>query len=160
METHAASSGVYACNKEPTVNFLVRDRRKIALWTALAATAALGLKTWPAIEDVVHPKSKIVAGAPGQVEGHHTKQVCTFPLVPAPICARYKDEFFLEIEQCPEDVEAAQQGRLLQSFDPRVNEVRPGCIEDEVKVNQDTWVSYNAGFVAILPGSPQYRLPK
>jgi hypothetical protein len=147
-------------NKEPTVNFLVRNRRKIALWTALAATAALGLKAWPAIEDVVHPKSMIVAGAPGQVEGHRTRQVCRFPLVRAPICASYEDEFLLGIEQCPEDVEAAQQGRILQSFDLKVNAIKSGCIKDEVKVSQDLWVNSLDGAAITFDGLPRHHLPK
>ena len=93
-------------------------------------------------------ESDIVGGVYGQVE---ERRHITTGGVGTPRDTSY----YLGIEQCRADVEAAKNGNPGQkSYDPRLGEVASGCLVDEVRVGHDTYQKTNKGDEIILAGDP------
>lgn len=136
-------------------------RRRIVNWAVGAIAAAgtvLGLvECGPEILDkishIVLDDSAVVAGVPGQVEGYDFDK-------------RFNGKFWtyhywLAIEQCPADVEAAKQGKPnQQSFDPAIDVVAPGCIVDWVSVRRGTYNDFQEGQVIVFKGDLGEQLLK
>lgn len=136
---------------ETSGNIITRNKGKIALAATLAGAIALGPKVWHAIEDRANPESRIVAGAPGQVETHSTGKHCGVYV--KAICTDWVTDYYLGIEQCPVDVQAAKQGHQTASFDPKVGEIYQSCYYDLVKVDATDWQQFPDGATVVFPGN-------
>lgn len=135
---------------ESSGNIITRNKGKIAFVAAIAGAVALGPKALDTIDGWVNPESKIVAGAPGQVEYHSTGRHCASYLKAN--CIRWATDYYLGIEQCPADVEAARNGQQTTSFDPKVGEYYEGCNYDSVQVSAETWQNFADGSTIIFGG--------
>lgn len=100
--------------------------------------------------------SKIVAGVPGQVSEHLTTTPCISRV--GAICSVYTTDYFLGIEQCPQDIQAAREGRQTESFSPSIDSHSKNCVYDTVSVSQDTYQQYPDGSVIIFDGPVGKRL--
>ena len=143
---------------ETSGNIISRNKGKIALAATLAGTVALGPTACNALEDWLYPESKIVAGVPGQVESHSTGEHCGALLKGT--CLRWDTVYYLDIEQCPADVQAAKQGRQTTSFDPKVGEYYTGCNFDYVEVSPDAYQQFPDGATIVFSGNLGDQLQK
>lgn len=132
------------------------------LIAGFAATIALGgaIKYGPGVLDdvgnAVYKKttdpSLIVAGTPGQIENYYTKRVWTGKTL-----AR---KYWLGIEQCPSDANAAKKGSPTASYNQDVGAMNPQCNYDLVRVNPATYNSVRLGDEITLSGNAGEALRK
>ena len=135
---------------ESSGNIITRNKGKIAFLAAITGAIALGPKAWDALDHSVNPESKIVAGAPAQVESHSTGLHCGSLLKGS--CLLCVTDYYLGAEQCPADVEDARRGEQTTSFDPKVGEYYTGCNFDYVQVSADTWQTFADGSTIVFGG--------
>jgi hypothetical protein len=135
---------------EKSGNIITRNKGKIAFVAAIAGAIVLGPKAWDALEGAINPESKIVAGVPGQVESHSTGRHCGSFIKGN--CILWVTDYYLGIEQCPSDVEAARNGQQTTSFDPKVGEYYQNCYVDSVQVGAETWQNFADGSTIIFGG--------
>jgi hypothetical protein len=76
------------------------------------------------------------------------------------MCLRWVTDYYLDIEQCPVDVQAAEQGHQSASFDQKVGEIYEGCNYDWTLVNADTWQRYPDGSTIVFSGDPSEHMRK
>ena len=95
--------------------------------------------------------SAVVSGVYGQVEDKGVTE----------LGPDYADTiYWLRIEQCRADVEAAIKGDAEQrSFNPVVGAIGEGCYVDGVEVSQETYQNTTKGGVIRFRGSPTEHLP-
>lgn len=141
---------VFSYNHAPRAN---RVPRSIALF--LGGTMLLG--GCSSLSKTLGFTSEVVAGVPGQIESHSSEEVCTGHI--KTICAGHEMQYRLHVEQCPQDVTAAEQGRQSLSIDPRIGAIGAGCLEDTVKVKQETYNSLSDGTVTTFTGPVGDSLP-
>jgi len=98
-------------------------------------------------------KSEVVEGVPGFVNGHSYRRYWA--------ASHYNYEYWLLVEQCPKDVEAAKQGNPnSQSFVPLPGTITEGCYEDFVQVSRGTYGDFYDGEVIVFHGPPTQHLRK
>jgi hypothetical protein len=137
---------------EKSPNFLEKHKKGIAATVALGAVATFGIKEGgPKLNEWLNPKSEIVRGVPAQVEAHSYNQVCSTRI--KGICTTWTYNYFLGLEQNQKDIDAAKEGHVTQSFDPKVGEVYADSNYDKVKVNKATWNAYPDGSVISFDGA-------
>ena len=113
------------------------------------AIAAVAGGVWvgapKAMEAFKYDESAIKAGVTGQVERHDHRDI--------PLLGGTRTEYSLEIEQCPQDVVAAQNGQETKSFHPDWNKVNAACVVDWVSVSRSTYQKYADGDEITLNGN-------
>ena len=104
----------------------------------------------------INQTSKIVAGVPGQIEGHYTKRLSIDPLRGAS-----KELNYLEIEQCPADTAAVLEGKEpILAFNPALGVVNQTCNVDRVQVTPELYEAFRDGQVITFPGTPGENLER
>ena len=126
---------------------------------ALAGTALVfgGVKYGPELWEAMRPgeSSQIVAGVPGQVESHYADRsaVSIKPL-------KFKDHYWIGVEQCASDVIAAEQGKQTISYDLKVGEISKECTFDLVEVSPQTYADSQVGASIVFQGDTGDHLRK
>ena len=110
--------------------------------TMLAGTALWAAPKAPGLFDGGN-EPRIIAGVPGQVEGHDTGKVCRQRS--GANCIRYEDVGRLRIEQCPQDADNSRGGEVTRSFDPQVGKIALGCFVAILDVDKTTYRHYPLG---------------
>lgn len=119
-------------------------RRVAASTLALAAVGAC-VKFGPAmLEEITSDPSLIVAGVPGQIETWQSRRAWTGKF--------FVNIYWLGIEQCPSDVQAAERGESIQSFNPELGVRDAACNFDWVKVSGETLGSVTLGNTITFQG--------
>lgn len=117
-----------------------RVRNTIGAAMALIAVGA-AVKYGPGLaREAATDQSSIVAGVPGQIESYNDKQTMVRN-VPVHL-------YWLGIEQCPADIDAAKKGELdpsHPSYAPEVGVKNAACNFDWVKVSGSTFNSVKRG---------------
>jgi hypothetical protein len=131
-------------------SFLSRHKTQIAVVAAAIGSYVLIPKGWEAFQNWRNPESDIVAGVPGQVEDHDTSEYCAGMV--KGICINWETEYYLTIEQCPADVQAAKEGQETTSFNPDLGAIYEGCNYDNVQVNSATFYETPAGATITFDG--------
>jgi hypothetical protein len=131
-------------------NILTRNRGRLTAAAVAVAVIACGPSAYRKIKDWVNPDSTIVAGVPGQVEGHSRERYCASSF--RAMCLKYAYNYYLTIEQCPEDVAAANAGRPQQSFHPDIGVFYQHCNYDNVQVDVTTWQQAAPGSTITFAG--------
>lgn len=119
-------------------------RRLLGVGAVIALATVATVRYAPRIiEEIRTEPSKIVAGVPSQVETHRS-------LIES---GNGNKEFhWLGIEQCPADIEAAQRGETLRSYDPKLGSIDPACNFDLVRVTAALHDKVIRGNDIIFPG--------
>ena len=117
---------------------------------AVVAAGVEGLDRWR------HPESDIVGGVPAQVEGRGWTRYCGG--LASGVCTGYRYSYWLQMEQCPEDVEAARRGEQTTSFNPAVGTINEGCEVDRVAVSAETYSTVPDGTTLVFTGTPDDHL--
>lgn len=150
-------------NRDSLVGVIAKNKRKILVGLGLVASAATvagvvkyGPSDWGSLlgdGDFWLGHSDIVGGVTGQVEGRLYQNA-------------YDDDgvfsgynFYLLVEQCPQDVVAAKRHEATTSFNPAVGQIADGCNYDYVMVPYDVYNQMQDGATIIFTGEPGSALP-
>lgn len=140
-------------HKRPAIR---RSAAALAAVLALGGAALYGPDACGAVgEKIVEwttDESEIVAGVPGQVEGHDRDQVWTGKM--------FVWRYYVAVEQCAADIAAAETKSPTYSFDPDIGVIGPGCTYDWVKISPSTYSGLVVGEVITFEGEVGEHLRK
>lgn len=105
------------------------------------------------------PASEIVSGVAGQVEGKRTADGGCDAYAGPTTCATRAYKYYIRMEQCPEDVEAARRGEQTASFDAGVGQYAGSCVVDEFVADHAAFQEAHVGDTYTPSGPVGGELP-
>jgi hypothetical protein len=125
------------------------ESKAIAVTLGVGVAAVTAFFLAPKIAKSIN-ESDIVAGVPAQVERAYSEKTCVSYM--KTFCLKYETDYYLGVEQCPADIDAARQGRQTTTFNPKVGAIYEGCVYDTVKVGAETYNGSPTGSTITFSG--------